>query len=108
MHFSVKDRREYWGASGGLEYETAFAFGPVVGVDDIDALTFAGFMMNEHGMDPISFGVTLAAAMELYELGVIDKIQTDGIELNFGSAEALVVMSEKTGKCTKVSGKSWG
>ena len=97
-HFSVADRREYWDASGGLEYETAFAFGPVVGVDDLDALTFAGFMMNEHGMDPISFGVTLAAAMELYELGVIDETHTDGIPLNFGSAEALVVMSEKTGK----------
>lgn len=97
-HFSVKDRKQYWGASGGLEYETAFAFGPVVGVDDIDAMTFAGFMMNEHGIDPISFGVTLAAAMELYELGVLDKTQTDGIELTFGSAEALVVMSEKTGK----------
>ncbi|MDD9856519.1 MAG: aldehyde ferredoxin oxidoreductase, partial [Gammaproteobacteria bacterium] len=98
QHFSVAGRSEYWGASGGLEYETAFAFGPVIGVDDLDALTFAGFMMNEHGMDPISFGVTLAAAMELYELGVIDKAQTDGVELNFGSAEALVVMSEKTGK----------
>jgi aldehyde:ferredoxin oxidoreductase len=97
-HFSVKDRPEYWIASGGLEYETAFAFGPVVGVSDLDALTFAGFMMNEHGMDPISFGVTLAAAMELYELGVITKEQTDGIDLSFGSAEALVVMSEKTGK----------
>lgn len=97
-HFSVKDRPEYWVASGGLEYETAFAFGPVVGVDDLDALTFAGFMMNEHGMDPISFGVTLAAAMELYELGVITREQTDGIGLSFGSAEALVVMSEKTGK----------
>jgi aldehyde:ferredoxin oxidoreductase len=98
MHFSVKDRPEYWIASGGLEYETAFAFGPVVGVSDLDALTFAGFMMNEHGMDPISFGVTLAAAMELYELGVITKEQTDGIDLSFGNAEALVVMSEKTGK----------
>ncbi|NKB77451.1 MAG: aldehyde ferredoxin oxidoreductase [Gammaproteobacteria bacterium] len=97
-HFSVKDRPEYWIASGGLEYETAFAFGPVLGVDDLDALTFAGFMMNEHGMDPISFGVTLAAAMELYEKGVITKEQTDGIDLSFGSAEALVVMSEKTGK----------
>ena len=31
--------------------------------DDIDALTFAGYMMNEHGMDPISFGGRLAAAM---------------------------------------------
>ncbi len=97
-HFSVKDRPQYWIASGGLEYETAFAFGPVVGVDDLDALTFAGFMMNEHGMDPISFGVTLAAAMELYERGVLTKAQTDGIDLSFGSAEALVVMSEKTGR----------
>ncbi len=97
-HFSVKDRPKYHVASGGLEYETAFAFGPVVGVDDLDALTFAGFMMNEHGMDPISFGVTLAAAMELYELGMITKEQTDGIDLHFGSAEALVIMSEKTGK----------
>lgn len=97
-HFSVKDRPEYWGASGGLEYETAFAFGPVLGIDDLDALTFAGFMMNEHGMDPISFGVTLAAAMELYELGIVTEHQTDGVELGFGNAEALVIMSEMTGK----------
>ncbi|MDX1426032.1 MAG: aldehyde ferredoxin oxidoreductase N-terminal domain-containing protein, partial [Kiloniellales bacterium] len=61
-HFTIVNRKEYWHASGGLEYETAYAFGPVVGVDDLDALTFAGYLMNEHGMDPISFGVTLAAA----------------------------------------------
>ena len=97
-HFSVKDRKEYWHASGGLEYETAFALGPVVGIDDIDALTFAGYMMNEHGMDPISFGVTLAAAMELYELGLIDSSKTDGVDLKFGNAEALTIMAEKTGK----------
>ncbi|MFK7866976.1 MAG: aldehyde ferredoxin oxidoreductase family protein [Alphaproteobacteria bacterium] len=96
-HFSVKDRPQYWHASGGLEYETAFALGPVVGIDDLDALTFAGYMMNEHGMDPISFGVTLAAAMELYELGAITKDQTDGIDLSFGNAEALVIFAEKTG-----------
>lgn len=97
-HFSVKNRQEYWHASGGLEYETAFALGPVVGVDDIDALTFAGYMTNEHGIDPISFGVTLAAAMELFELGVITKADTDGVELTFGNAEALTIMAEKTGK----------
>ena len=97
-HFTVVNRREYWHASGGLEYETAYAFGPVVGVDDLDALTFAGYMMNEHGMDPISFGVTLAAAMELYEMGVITKEDTGGVALEFGSAEALAVMAEKTGK----------
>ena len=97
-HFTIVNRKEYWHASGGLEYETAYAFGPVCGVDDIDALTFAGYLMNEHGMDPISFGVTLAAAMELFEMGVITTADTDGIPLNFGNAEALTIMAEKTGK----------
>jgi len=97
-HFTIVNRKEYWHASGGLEYETAYAFGPLVGVDDIDALTFAGYLMNEHGMDPISFGGTLAAAMELYQMGVITKKDSDGIALDFGNAEALTVMAEKTGK----------
>ena len=98
QHFTIVNRKEYWHASGGLEYETAYAFGPVVGVDDLDALTFAGYLMNEHGMDPISFGGTLAAAMELYEKGVITDVDTDGVPLNFGNAEALTIMAEKTGK----------
>jgi aldehyde:ferredoxin oxidoreductase len=97
-HFTIVNRPQYRHASGGLEYETAYAFGPVVCVDDIDALTFAGYMMNEHGMDPISFGATLAEAMELFEMGVITEQDTDGIPLNFGNAEALTVMAEKTGK----------
>lgn len=97
-HWSVRERPQYHHASGGLEYETAYAFGPVVGVDDIDALTFAGYLMNEHGMDPISFGVTLAAAMELFELGVISTADTDGVALEFGNAQALTIMAEKTGK----------
>ena len=97
-HFTIVNRPKYRHASGGLEYETAYAFGPVVGIDDIDALTFASFLMNEHGMDPISFGATLSAAMELFELGVITEEDTDGIALNFGNAEALTVMAEKTGK----------
>ncbi len=97
-HFTISNRPEYWHASGGLEYETAFAFGPDCGIDDIDALTFAGFIMNEQGMDPISFGGTLAAAMELYEMGVITEQDTDGVALNFGNPEALTIMAEKTGK----------
>ena len=97
-HFTIVNRPEYRHASGGLEYETAYAFGPVVAVDDLDSLTFANYMMNEHGMDPISFGVTLAAAMELFEMGVLTKDDTDGIDLSFGSSEGLAVMAEKTGK----------
>ena len=70
-HFSVKDKPQYHKASGGLEYETAYALGAACGVDDIDAATYAGFLCNEYGMDPISLGGSIAAAMELFETGVL-------------------------------------
>ena len=97
-HFSVKDRPEYHGASGGLEYETAYALGAAVGVDDMDAATFAGFLCNEYGMDPISLGGTIAAAMELFELGIITEKDTGGISLKFGDAKAMCQLAEMTGK----------
>ncbi|HEY0836860.1 MAG TPA: aldehyde ferredoxin oxidoreductase family protein [Azospirillum sp.] len=97
-HFSVKDKPQYWGASGGLEYEAAWALGSNTGVDDLEALTYANFICNEQGMDPISFGATVSAAMELYEMGVLTTKETGGIELRFGSAEALVTIAELTGK----------
>ena len=97
-HFSVKDRPEYQIASGGLEFEAAYALGSMCGVDDLDAATFAGFMANEHGMDPISLGASIAAAMELFEEGVITTKDTGGVELTFGNARALVEISEMIGK----------
>lgn len=97
-HFSVKDKPEYHGASGGLEYETAYALGAAVGVDDIDAATYVGFLCNEYGMDPISLGSTIAAAMELFDIGAISEKETGGIKLEFGSAEALCTIAELTAR----------
>ncbi len=97
-HFSVKDRPEYQRASGGLEYETAYALGAACGVADMDAATFAGFIANEYGMDPISLGGSIAAAMELYETGALTDADTGGLALRFGSAEALVQVAEMVGK----------
>ena len=97
-HYTVVNRPEYWGASGGLEYETAWSLGADTGVDDLDALTFANYLCNEQGFDPITFGATVAAAMELYEMGVITDEDTDGIALKFGSAEALTQVTELTAK----------
>lgn len=88
-HFSVENKPEYWGNSGGLEYEAAWALGADTGVGDLDALTYANFICNEDGVDPISFGATVAAAMELFDMGVITTEHTGGMELNFGSARAL-------------------
>ncbi len=97
-HFSVKDKPRYHGASGGLEYETAYALGAAVGVDDLDAATYCGFLCNEYGMDPISLGGSIAAAMELFDVGAISEKDTGGMRLEFGSAEALCAVTEAIGK----------
>ncbi|MCM2288647.1 MAG: aldehyde ferredoxin oxidoreductase family protein [Sulfuritalea sp.] len=94
-HFSVVNKPEYWGASGGLEYEAAWALGAANGVGDLEALQYVNVLCNEDGFDPITFGATVAAAMELYDLGILTKEQI-GIEAPFGSAKALVELAQMT------------
>ena len=96
-HFSVQNKPEYWGASGGLEYEAAWALGAANGVNDLEALQYANLICNEEGFDPISFGATIGAVMELYEMGVLTKEQI-GTEAPFGSAKALCELADMTAK----------
>ncbi len=96
-HYTVKNQPQYWGASGGLEYEAAWALGAANGVNDLDALQYANVMCNEHGMDPITFGATVGAVMELYGMGLLTKEQM-GIDASFGSAQALTYFAEITAK----------
>jgi len=94
-HWSVKNSPKYWGATGGLEYEAAWSLGAADGVDDLDALTVANMICNEDGMDPITFGATVGAVMEMYNMGVLTKEQI-GIESPFGSAQALIEIAHMT------------
>ncbi len=96
-HFTVATKPQYWGASGGLEYEAAWALGAANGVNDLEALQYANMLCNEEGLDPISFGATVGAVMELYQMGVLTKEQL-GIEAPFGSAQALAYFAEITAK----------
>ncbi|MCH9037391.1 MAG: aldehyde ferredoxin oxidoreductase family protein, partial [Chloroflexi bacterium] len=94
--YMVTTHPRNWKMSGeGPEYEAGWAMGADCGISDLDALIKANWLCNDLGMDPISFGGTLAAAMELYEKGVVTQEQT-GMPLDFGNAEALVGMAEKT------------
>ncbi len=88
--------RNWKPAGEGPEYENAWALGPDCGVGDLDAVLKANWLCNDLGIDPISMGASLAAAMELYERGVIGDGDVE-MPLTFGSAEALVRMVEATG-----------
>ena len=94
--YSVTTNPQNWKIAGeGPEYEAAWAMGSECGVGDLDALIKANWLCNDLGMDSISFGASVAAAMELFQKGVVTQNETE-IPLEFGSAEALVAMAEKT------------
>ena len=98
-HYTVVNKPEYWGASGGLEYEAAWALGAANGVNDLEALQYANTICNEQGFDPISFGATIGAVMELYEMGVLTEAQM-GVKAPFGSAQALCEFADMTASGT--------
>jgi aldehyde:ferredoxin oxidoreductase len=85
---------KYAGKGEGPEYETISSLGTACGLDDLAGLLKANYRCNELGMDTISTGLTIAAAMEMYEKGVIDDEQT-GMPLRFGDADAVIEMVEK-------------
>ena len=82
---------------GGPEYETVWSYGADCDVYDYDAINEANMLCNDYGLDTISAGATIAAAMELYEKGYIkdEDIEKDGLSLNWGDAKAIVGWTKK-------------
>lgn len=80
--------------SEGPEYESLWTMSADLDISDFKKVIEANYYCDKYGLDTISFGGTLAAAMELYERGYIKDSELDGIKLNFGNAEALVKMPE--------------
>ncbi|GAB4504700.1 MAG: aldehyde ferredoxin oxidoreductase family protein [Anaerolineales bacterium] len=89
------DDEKYAGKGEGPEYETIASLGSACGIDNLAALTKANYRCNELGLDTISTGLTIAAAMELYERGILDDSVT-GRPLRFGDGDAVIEMVEKT------------
>jgi aldehyde:ferredoxin oxidoreductase len=82
-------------AYGGPEYETLAALGANCGVDDVKAIARANHICQANSLDTISTGSTVAFAMECYENGLLTKIDTDGIDLEFGNADAMLETVER-------------
>lgn len=80
---------------GGPEYETLWAYGSDCGVSDLKAIIKANNVCNEIGVDTISAGATIAAAMELVQRGYIKQEEVTGPALTWGNAEAIVEWTKK-------------
>jgi len=86
----------------GPEYETIGTLGGECLVDDLDAICKANELCNRYGLDSISTGAAIAFGMEAYDKGLITKEDTEGLELVWGNAEAMVEMVHRIAKCENV------
>jgi aldehyde:ferredoxin oxidoreductase len=90
------DHPRWKGQGEGPEYETLASLGSSCGVDELEAIIKANYLCNELGLDTISMGMTIGCAMELFEQGLLSEEDIGGT-LNFGDAEAMVALTERTG-----------
>lgn len=82
-------------SEGKIEYETLSSLGGRCGNADLEKLLHANRLCNLYGIDTISCGGVIAFAMECYERGLLTKRETDGIELRWGNADAIIECIEK-------------
>jgi len=101
-HIGVVPEGPYKGSTARVEFECLWALGPNCGVDRLDAIIEAIYQCDYYGMDGISTGGIIGFAMDCYEHGILTKKDTDGLDLRFGNAEALVEMVKRIG-----SRKGW-
>lgn len=80
-----------------LEFETISALGPRCGVSSLEDIALAAYYASIYGIDTISAGATVSAAMEWYEKGILTKEEVDGLELNFGNGKTMVELIRKMG-----------
>lgn len=60
------------GEGHGPEYETIWALGANLGIDDLASVVELNYLCNDLGLDTISVGGTMATAIELGESGALD------------------------------------
>ena len=82
---------------GGPEYETIGALGSLCEIGDIKAIAKGNELCQEYGLDTISAGVSIAFAMECFENGILTTDDTDGLEISFGNADAMLKLIELIG-----------
>ncbi|MCW4035409.1 MAG: aldehyde ferredoxin oxidoreductase family protein [Candidatus Bathyarchaeota archaeon] len=83
---------------GGPEYETLASLGSNCGVGDLKAVCKANELCQRYSIDTISTGTTISFAMECFEHGLLTTKDTEGIELTFGNAEAMLKVIEQIGE----------
>lgn len=86
----------YAGLSGEHpEYESIDSFGARCWNADLESILYANWLCSQYGLDTISTGAVIAFIMELWEKGIIDAKDTDGLDFSWGNKETIIEMVKK-------------
>jgi aldehyde:ferredoxin oxidoreductase len=79
----------------GIQANSLRAFGSNVDVTSTEDILFANGLVNSYGLDCDETSAAVAWAIECYERGIIDRRDTDGLELRFGDGHCVAKLIEK-------------
>lgn len=81
--------------TAGCEANAFWDFGPKLDVYDPSAVIKAYEICNRYGLDVDSVSGAISWAFECYEKGIINKNDTDGLELNWGNHKEVMILLKK-------------
>jgi aldehyde:ferredoxin oxidoreductase len=91
----VKQGKYVGTVTEGPEYESCAMLGSNVGVDDFAAVLRANQLCDELGIDTISTGNLIGAAIEGYEKGILTLQDLDGTPITWGDQDAILGLIQK-------------
>lgn len=81
--------------SSKIEYYQLVSFGCNLFNDNLESIIKANELCNDLGVDIGEMGATTAFLMECYQRGLLSKTETEGLDLSWGNADAIVLLIER-------------
>lgn len=79
----------------GPEYTSLGAFGTMVNCKKMETILVANHLVNKYGLDTLETGGLIAWAMELYEKGILNEKQANGLKLEWGDEKVVFELIRK-------------
>jgi aldehyde:ferredoxin oxidoreductase len=94
----INNRKYQINKCEGPEYETIAGFGAMILNNDLESIAIANDLCNDYGLDTISTSGVIAFVFDLFNKGLINSGDLDGIKPKWGSSDSMLKFIKKIAK----------